>query len=126
VVPAFVDAAIAGRPLPVHGDGEQSRDFTYVGTVAEVITTAVRDRVASAEPVNLAFGSRSTLLELVDLLSDVIGARLPVEHLAPRAGDVRHSQADSSRLHALFPDVKAVPLRDGLERTVEWFRTEAG
>jgi UDP-glucose 4-epimerase len=125
VVPAFVEAALAGRPLPVHGDGEQSRDFTYVGTVVEVIATAVRDRVASAEPINLAFGSRNTLLEVVDLLSDIVGEPLPVEHTAPRAGDVRHSQADSSSLRKLFPDVQAVPLRDGLEHTVAWFRSEA-
>lgn len=126
VVPAFVEAALAGQPLQVHGDGEQSRDFTYVGTVVEVITAAVRDRVASAEPVNLAFGSRNTLLEVVDLLSDIVGEPLPLEHTAPRAGDVRHSQADSTSLRKLFPDVQAVPLREGLERTVEWFRSEAG
>jgi UDP-glucose 4-epimerase len=125
VVPAFVEAALAGDPLQVHGDGEQSRDFTYVGTVVEVIAAAVRDRVASAEPVNLAFGSRNTLLEVVDLLSDIVGEPLPVEHTAPRTGDVRHSQADSSSLRKLFPDVQAVPLRDGLERTVAWFRSEA-
>jgi UDP-glucose 4-epimerase len=125
VVPAFVEAALAGDPLQVHGDGEQSRDFTYVGTVVEVIAAAVRDRVASAEPVNLAFGSRNTLLEVVDLLSDIVGEALPVEHTAPRTGDVRHSQADSTSLRKLFPDVQAVPLREGLERTVEWFRSEA-
>ena len=62
VVPAFVDAALAGRPLTVHGDGRQSRDFTYVGTVAAVLTRAVVDTVTSPSPVNLAFGSRTDLL----------------------------------------------------------------
>ena len=123
VVPAFLDAALAGRPLTVHGDGGQSRDFTYVGTVAQVITEAVLGRVVHADPVNLAFGSRTTLLELVGELSAVLGRPLEVAHTEPRAGDVRDSQADNSRLRELFPAVTPVPLREGLERTAEWFAT---
>src|SRR3954449_12227664 len=61
VVPAFVEAALAGRPLPVQGDGRQTRDFTFVATVAEVIASAVDRRVTSDRPVNLAFGSRVSL-----------------------------------------------------------------
>lgn len=123
VVPAFLDAALAGRPLPVHGDGGQSRDFTYVGTVARVITEAVVRRVVHADPVNLAFGTRTSLLELVGELESVLGRPLEVAHSEPRAGDVRDSQADNSRLRELFPDVRPVPLREGLERTAEWFAT---
>ncbi|MFC8452847.1 NAD-dependent epimerase/dehydratase family protein [Kitasatospora sp. NPDC057223] len=123
VVPAFLDAALAGRPLTVHGDGGQSRDFTYVGTVAQVITEAVLGRVVHADPVNLAFGTRTSLLELVGELSAVLGRPLEVAHTEPRAGDVRDSQADNSRLRGLFPAVTPVPLREGLERTAEWFRT---
>jgi len=65
VVPAFVEAALRGEPLPVHGDGTQSRDFTYVGSVCSVLADAVERRVADPEPVNLAFGSRVTLLEVI-------------------------------------------------------------
>jgi UDP-glucose 4-epimerase len=122
VVPAFVSAALDGRPLPVQGDGRQSRDFTFVGTVADVLADAVIRKVTCAEPVNLAFGSRTDLLEVIALLSDLVGRPLEVQHDEPRAGDVRHSQADSSRLHQLFPDVTAVSLRDGLSQTVDWFR----
>lgn len=122
VVPAFVAAALAGRPLPVHGDGRQSRDFTYVDTVARVITTAVCDRVTCPDPVNLAFGSRVDLLAVVALLEEILGRTLPVDHLEPRGGDVRHSQADSNRLHELFPTVEPVDLADGLRATVEWFQ----
>lgn len=123
VVPAFVSAALEGRPLPVQGDGKQSRDFTFVGTVAEVLADAVLRRVADPVPVNLAYGSRTDLLGVIALLSDLLGHELAVDHGEPRVGDVRHSQADSSRLHELFPDVEAVPLIDGLRATVDWFRS---
>jgi UDP-glucose 4-epimerase len=126
VVPAFVDAAMAGRPLPVHGDGSQSRDFTYVGTVCRVIREAVEQRVSSPEPVNLAFGSRVSLLELIEVIEAEIGHPVEREHQPVRAGDVPHSQADSSRLQALFPDVEAVPLVEGVRATVDWFRTLPG
>lgn len=123
VVPAFVDAALAGRPLTVHGDGKQTRDFTFIDTVTAVLTDAVVGRKSSTEPVNLAYGSRTSLLELIDLLGEVLGAPVDVEHVEPRAGDVRDSQADSSRVAALFPEVTPVPLRQGLQATVDWFRT---
>ena len=123
VVPAFVSAALAGEPLPVHGDGTQSRDFTYVDTVCAVITDAVLRRVTSPEPVNLAFGSRTTLLEVIDLLSELLGEELPVRHTEPRVGDVPHSQASNDRLLELFPDIRPVELREGLKATIDWFRS---
>jgi UDP-glucose 4-epimerase len=122
VVPAFVDAATRGRPLTVHGDGSQTRDFTYVGTVCDVIVDAVRRRVTHDAPVNLAFGTRTSLAELVAELEGVLGSTLEVEHVAPREGDVKDSQADNTVLRSLFPDEEPVPLRTGLEETVRWFR----
>lgn len=123
VVPAFVDAALAGRPIPVHGDGLQSRDFTYVGTVCRVVGDAVTRQVTSDLPINLAFGSRRTLLQVIAELENLLGTELDREHLAPRAGDVRHSQADSRRLSTVFPEVEPVDFPDGLAETVEWFRS---
>jgi UDP-glucose 4-epimerase len=125
VVPAFVDAALRGEPLPIHGDGKQSRDFTFVDTVTAVIHDAIRRRVADVDAVNLAFGTRTDLLSLVDRLSAAMGTDLEVRHTDPRPGDVRHSQADSTRLHELFPDVEPVDLDVGLAKTVAWFRAEA-
>jgi UDP-glucose 4-epimerase len=124
VVPAFLAAALHGRPLPVHGDGTQSRDFTFVDSVCEVVTRAAVDRVVSDIPVNLAFGSRISLLDVIDVLQDLLGHPLEVDHLPARAGDVRHTQADNSRLRELFPDITPVSLRDGLASTIEWFRTQ--
>jgi UDP-glucose 4-epimerase len=122
VVPAFVSAALSGDPIPVHGDGLQTRDFTYVGTVASVLTDAVLRKVTDPGPVNLAFGSRVSLLELIALLEGILGRPLPRLHAEPRAGDVRDSQADTSQLLRLFPDVEPVGLTPGLEATVAWFQ----
>lgn len=123
VVPAFVSAALAGEPVTVHGDGGQTRDFTYVGSVCEVITQAVIAGVTSPRPVNLAFGGRSSLLELLEVLEGILGHPVERHHIETRAGDVRDSQADQTNLRALFPGVVPVDLEDGLRRTVEWFRT---
>lgn len=125
VVPAFVDAALKGEPLPVHGDGTQSRDFTFVGSVVAVLADAAIGRISSPTPVNLAFGSRVTLLELIAELEAVLGHPLERAHEGRRAGDVDHSQADQTAFRALFPDAAVVPLADGLRRTVDWFRTGA-
>jgi UDP-glucose 4-epimerase len=122
VVPAFVSAALEGRPLTVFGDGLQTRDFTYVGTVTAVIGDALRRRVTSPGPVNLAFGSRRSLLELIDELQQVLGFEVDVVHKDPRPGDVRDSQADGTRLQNLFPDAEPVPFESGLRETIAWFR----
>jgi UDP-glucose 4-epimerase len=121
VIPAFVDAALDDRPLPVFGDGRQTRDFTFVGSVTTVLSDAIRRRVSSPQPVNLAFGTRTSLLELVALLESVLGRRLEREHHPPRPGDVRDSQADQTRLHSLFPDIEPISLEEGVRATVKWF-----
>jgi UDP-glucose 4-epimerase len=126
VVPAFVDAALRGQPLRVYGDGRQSRDFTFVGTVAQVLVDAVTRRVVSDTPVNLAYGNRISLLALIEELRSLVDAPIEVEHLPPRAGDVRESQADHTRLCALFPQVRPLPLKAGLARTVAWYREQGG
>lgn len=123
VVPAFVDAALSNRPLTVHGDGRQTRDFTYVGTVTEALRQSVLRSVVS-EPTNLAFGTRTSLLEVVDLLRALVERPLSVQHVEARVGDVRDSQASSDRFRALFPDVVPVPLAEGLAGTVNWFQRE--
>ena len=87
-----------------------------------MIADAVVRRVSDPAPVNLAFGTRMDLLALIELLEGIIGHPLERHHRAPRAGDVRDSQADSARLRALFPDIVPVPFAEGLAATVEWMR----
>lgn len=124
VVPAFVDAALRRAPVTVHGDGRQTRDFTYVGSVTQVLADAVVRRVTASTPVNLAFGTRSSLLDLVAELSGVLEAPVDREHVEARRGDVRDSQASSDLLQRLFPQITPVPLARGLAETVAWFRAE--
>ena len=109
------------RPLPVNGDGEQSRDFTYVGTLVETVTEAILGRVTSS-PTNLAFGTRTTLNELIALIGDEIESEPEVVHSEPRPGDVRHSQADNSLLRSLLPKIEPISLQAGLAQTVYWMR----
>jgi UDP-glucose 4-epimerase len=120
VIPAFVTAALAGEPLQIHGDGRQTRDFTNVDTVRDVLVRAALDQVVSRQPVNLAFGTRTSLLSVIDLLEDILGHPVRRRHNDPRPGDVRDSQADNSALRALFPDVRPTPLESGLAQTVGW------
>lgn len=121
VIPVFIDALLAGRPMMINGDGSHSRDFTYVGTVCRVLLDAVRRRVSHPEPVNLAFGTNTTLLELTTTIERVSGRPAEVRHREPRAGDVKHSQADNTVLRGLFPDVEPVPLEQGIQETLTWF-----
>ncbi|HEU5157124.1 MAG TPA: NAD-dependent epimerase/dehydratase family protein [Streptosporangiaceae bacterium] len=122
VVPAFIDAALRGRPLRVHGDGRQTRDFTYVRTVTRVLADAVERGVTCPVPVNLAFGTRVSVLDLAHQVAAAVGVPVEIRHESPRAGDVRHSQAATGRLRGLFPAVAPVSLADGLAETVGWFR----
>lgn len=123
VIPKFLEAALHDEPLRVHGDGLQSRDFTFVDTVCATLHDAVARSVSAPDPVNLAFGTNTTLLRLIELLQGELGRELAVEHVEPRAGDVRASQSDGVRIHTLFPSIVPVPLEEGLARTVEWFKT---
>ncbi|WP_238007279.1 NAD-dependent epimerase/dehydratase family protein [Dactylosporangium sp. AC04546] len=121
VIPTFADAALRGQPLHLHGDGRQTRDFTYVGSVARLLTDAVVRRVTSPTPVNLAFGTRTSLLDLVDRIKGLVERPVDVVFDPARPGDVRDSQADSQRLKELFPGHGPVPLDFGLRETVSWY-----
>ncbi|WP_188192427.1 NAD-dependent epimerase/dehydratase family protein [Nonomuraea sp. SYSU D8015] len=125
VVPTFVSMALRGRPVPIYGDGNQARDFTYVGSVAEVLVEAINRMATNTKPVNLAFGTRVTLRHLKDVLSEVLGRPIEVTFLPPRIGDIRESQASPHLLRHLFPTVRPVQLDEGLRATVAWFEQAA-
>lgn len=121
VIPAFVDAALRGVPLVVNGDGKQSRDFTYVGTVVDILARAVVGKV-TAGPTNLAFGTRTSLLDLISVIESELGHGVDVEFGPARSGDVPHSQASNLALRELFPEPYVVPLEEGIRHTIAWMR----
>jgi UDP-glucose 4-epimerase len=121
VIPAFIEAALNDRPVTIFGDGHQTRDFTHVSNVVDMIISAITGQVAVEGPVNLAFGTKASLLDVLSDLEEILGRPLERNHLEARTGDVRHSQADNSRLIALFPEAVRKPLREGLTSTVQWY-----
>lgn len=124
VIPAFIHAALRGEPVQMYGDGKQTRDFTYVGTVTQVLADAVMRGTTCPDPINLAFGTRVSLLELHERLSAVMGRSLDIEFLPERIGDVRDSQAANERLRELFPEVAPVSLDAGLRETAAWLSSD--
>ena len=113
VVPALLDAAVRGRPFTLHGSGNQSRDFIDLATVVEVLVAALRRKVVSSTPVNVASGSGRTLWDVVAGVRD-LGFDLDVIKAPARPGDVSHSLGDTGRLRALFPEIEPRPFHVGL------------
>jgi UDP-glucose 4-epimerase len=124
VIPTFIDAALREQPLPLNGDGLQTRDFTYVDTVTWVIADAVHRRVTSDVPVNLAIGANVSLRDLIAELSGLLGRELEVEQRPERVGDVRASQSDPQLLRELFPQTPITPFAEGLAATLDWFQQQ--
>jgi UDP-glucose 4-epimerase len=121
VIPLFIDALSTGRAPIVHGDGEQSRDFTYVSdAVAAAVAAATAPAGAcSGRAYNVAAGTSSSLLDLLEILGRVLGVEPHPEHVAPRAGDIRRSLADPSAARRDLGFECRVSVEDGLRRTVE-------
>jgi len=119
VIPLFIDALRNGRRPTVHGDGQQSRDFTFIDDVvaANLAAASAPAAAASGNAYNIACGGEYTLLELLERLGEIIGVNVEPEHTEPRAGDVRHSCADVSAAARDLGWTAAVAFRDGLERT---------
>jgi UDP-glucose 4-epimerase len=125
VVPRFISAIDAGEPVPVYGDGEQSRDFTYVDNVVEAnLRAAEADRV-SGSVLNVATGRQLTVNQLADSIGDVLGKPVEKEYLPPRAGDVRDSWADVAGARSLLGWEPHVALEDGLRLAAEAFLARA-
>lgn len=123
VIPRFVSRALEGRPIEIFGDGLQTRDFTFVDDVCEVIVRCLQERISSSSAINLAFGGRYSLLDLVQLIEAEVGTRIPVMFSPPRPSDVRDSSADDSLLNTSLPKVSKTDLREGLRKTIRWFET---
>jgi len=126
VIPRFITRMIAGEAPVILGDGEQSRDFTHIdNVVAGCLLAAEAGTSAVGESINVACGSRITLLDLVTTLNELLGSDLEPDFAETRPGDVRHSEAAIDKAAELLGYTPEVELREGLKRTVAWFREEA-
>jgi UDP-N-acetylglucosamine/UDP-N-acetylgalactosamine 4-epimerase len=124
VIPSFITAVATGRRLLIHGDGEQSRDFTYVENVVRGNLLAIDAPDAAGHVMNLACGDSITLNELVGAIGEIFGRSVDAEHGPPRPGDVRHSRADNTRARELLGWEPEIGFREGLELTVDAYASQ--
>jgi UDP-glucose 4-epimerase len=119
VIPRFATACLRGEPARIHGDGEQSRDFTYVADTVRANLLAADAPRAAGQVINVAGGQRISVNGLLAAIQEIVGSHVEPIHEPGRPGDVRHSLADLGRARDLLGFEPAVPLADGLRRTIE-------
>lgn len=124
VIPRFIIAALRDDEVTIHGDGLQSRDFTYVSNVVRANLLACEAPDAPGHAINVSCGDRHSLLDLLDHLASLLGKDIRRKHTESRLGDVKHSQADIDRAGKLLNYEPIVSFTDGLARTVEWYKKE--
>jgi nucleoside-diphosphate-sugar epimerase len=124
VISVFISALCDGRRPTIYGDGEHTRDFTYVANVVDGVLRACHAKGVSGEVINVATGSRISLNQLFRTVRDLVGSKVDPEYAPPRPGDVRDSQADISKARQLLGYEPAVTFEEGLQRTVAWYKTQ--
>ena len=125
VIPQFATRLLRGEPPTIYGDGTQSRDFTFVANVVQANLLACEKEQAIGQVMNVACGERYTLLDLYGQLEALTGVRLKPVFAEPRAGDVKHSLAAIDRARQALGYAPVVDWREGLRRTVEWYKDRA-
>ena len=123
VISVFASALIENRSPKIYGDGEQTRDFTYVANVVDGVLRACDAEGASGEVINVATGGRISLNQLFATVKDLVGATVAPSYTDVRSGDVKDSQADISKAERILGYQPIVSFEEGLRRTVEWYRT---
>lgn len=123
VISVFATALLENRSPNIHGDGGQTRDFTYVVNVVDGVLRACEAPGASGEVINVATGGRISLNELFNEIKKIVGATVEPTYGEPRQGDVRDSQADIAKAAHILGYQPIVSFEDGLRRTIEWYRT---
>ena len=124
VIPKFIDALIQGRPPIIFGDGEQSRDFTYVENVVQANLLAMSAEHLHGEAINIACGQRTSLNQLLDILKGILRSKQSPVYEEPRKGDVRHSLADIRKGKEIMNYEPTVGIEIGLKKTVEFFQRQ--
>jgi UDP-glucose 4-epimerase len=124
VIPNFINAALTGNTLYVDGDGEQTRDFTYVDSVTDIILQTIQGSNCSDIPINLALGSSTSINELIILIQSQLGSTLNVTSREARIGDVKRSPSNPNRLFSVFPKISSVDIEKGLSATINWYENK--
>jgi nucleoside-diphosphate-sugar epimerase len=124
VISLFSTAALEGRQPTIYGDGEQTRDFTYVANVVDGVLRACDAPKAAGEVINVATGGRISLNDLWRTITRIVGVEIRPIYAEPRAGDVKDSQADITKARNLLGYRPTVPLEEGLKKTLDWARGE--
>jgi nucleoside-diphosphate-sugar epimerase len=122
VISVFATALLEGRSPRIHGDGKQTRDFTYVANVVDGVLRACEAPNASGQVINVATAGRISLNQLFYAMRDVVGGTVEPTYGEPRKGDVRDSQADIRKAKALLGYEPIVSFEDGIARTIAWYR----
>ncbi len=117
VIALFVDRIVQGADLTVFGDGLQTRDFIYVGDVAQANVAALQSKVTGA--CNIATGKQTTLLELIGILSEIVGQSCKVTHAVPREGDIQHSLANPDKMNCMLEFTAETSIQQGLTMLIE-------
>jgi UDP-N-acetylglucosamine/UDP-N-acetyl-alpha-D-glucosaminouronate 4-epimerase len=124
VISVFATALLDNRSPKIYGDGEQTRDFTYVANVVDGVLRACEATGASGQVINVATGGRISLNELFNVMKKIVGAGVNPEYVEARKGDVRDSQADIRKAKDILGYKPTVSFEEGLQRTIEWYRTQ--
>ena len=123
VIPKFIKAIREQKSPTIFGDGEQSRDFTYIENVVAANLLACHAQNVSGEVFNIACGERLSVNDLFTHLAEILKSNIKAQYLPPRTGDVKHSLADITKAQKMLGYTIKVPVKEGLKRTVEWFLT---
>lgn len=121
-IPAFVTSILKGQQPTVFGDGEQSRDFTYIDNVVEANLLAARAKQTKGEVINIACGQAVTVNQIIDMINELVGRAVEPIYADARPGDVKHSLADISLAEELIGYKPVVEFRDGLRKAIDWYR----
>jgi UDP-glucose 4-epimerase len=122
VIPRFATRLLAGKSPIVYGDGEQTRDFTFISNVVDANWLAATSPSAVGEAFNIGCGTRTSLNQLIGELNQILGTAIESIHEPARTGDVRHSVADVSKAKQLLDYAPRVSFREGLQRVLDWYR----
>jgi UDP-glucose 4-epimerase len=124
VIPKWIWKIMNNEKVEVYGDGEQSRDFTYVDDVVHILISGMKQNISHPEPLNLAFGERTTLNQVLNLMKER-KSDVQIEFLSERSGDVKNSQNDPTELQRVFPSVKPRDFRTALFKVWDWLQTNS-